>query len=430
MTLPQKADRLKKPSNALAIMPRTALITRVGRQAYDVMLFIAADQASVDPNKETFSAPLSSVIKGFEGDMRGSTSLKRHLKSMLTHVVEWQSPTDAENSESEWGACTLLAEVKVYKQKGDVWISWGYAPSLRKEMLNPSRYAQLRKATIAKFRTHAGLALYEICAKFKDNPSGLTSRQAWQWWLPVLTGRPVGPSIKTEFRFFNRDVIKPAVEEVNKFSELQIHCIEHRVGRQVHYLQFGVSMKQEEFNKVVAPVNLEDVLLAEKLGVDPELAEEMYLKHGEERFGKCVKRLQSRLSLPGGQKIISKNAYFKALLSGKEVDQSLPLSEVQQQLRLPLATLGKVAVNEATERLDSSNAKAGERVREVRTEIEELDIDTRNQLLAELKISLIERNALPAVLKRLNDGNWQSGLVMGELIRFYWRKSRGTELPS
>jgi TRAP-type uncharacterized transport system substrate-binding protein len=35
--------------------------------------------------------------------------------------------------------------------------------------------------------------------------------------------------------------------------------------------------------------------------------------------------------------------------------------------------------------------------------------------------------ASQAVMQRLNDGKWQSALIMGALIRFYWRQSRGTE---
>ena len=33
---------------------------------------------------------------------------------------------------------------------------------------------------ISQLRSHAGIALYEICARYKD--IGRTSRQAWAWW--------------------------------------------------------------------------------------------------------------------------------------------------------------------------------------------------------------------------------------------------------
>lgn len=66
------------------------------------------------------------------------------------------------------------------------------------------------------------MALYEICARYVNNPSHLTSRQNWKtWWRPVLTGVAADPE-KAEYRFFNRDVLKKAVAEVNAKSNLQI----------------------------------------------------------------------------------------------------------------------------------------------------------------------------------------------------------------
>ena len=49
------------------------------------------------------------------------------------------------------------------------------------------------------------------------------------------------------------------------------------------------------------------------------------------------------------------------------------------------------------------------------------------QLLSELKINFVERKMSPAVMKRLGDGNWESALIMGELVRFYWKRTRGTD---
>jgi hypothetical protein len=49
------------------------------------------------------------------------------------------------------------------------------------------------------------------------------------------------------------------------------------------------------------------------------------------------------------------------------------------------------------------------------------------QLLRELKQHFQDLNMSPAIMKRLERGDWQSALIMGVLIRFYWRKTRGTD---
>lgn len=63
----------------------------------------------------------------------------------------------------------------------------------------------------------------------------------------------------------------------------------------------------------------------------------------------------------------------------------------------------------------------------IRTEIAALDETSLSQLLLGLKLHLSKRNMPASVMQRLENGNWQSALVMGELMRFYWKQSRGTE---
>lgn len=70
------SDRLEKPVSTLALIPKTAAITRVGRQAYTVMLLIARDQGREDTETGMFSAPLNTVIRGFEGNVSASNDLK------------------------------------------------------------------------------------------------------------------------------------------------------------------------------------------------------------------------------------------------------------------------------------------------------------------------------------------------------------------
>ena len=413
-------DKFEKPVSALAMVPKTGAITRVGRQAYTVMMLMAREQGIEQSNSGMFSAPLNTIIRGFDGTTGSSGELKRHLRSMVTHVVEWQSPSPAESV--EWGACALLSEVRLFKKKGESWLSWAYPPSLRMEMLNPQRYAQIRRSTIAQFRTHAGLALYEICARYKDNPSHLTSKQHWHWWLPVLTGKPTPEQIKTEFRFFNRDTIKPAVEEVNEVSELIVVVREIKVGRSVEFLQFEVRKKPETSTTEIGPINLTGVVRACQLGIDPDVAEDLYLRHGETAFLKAIERLEARLALKGPT-ILSRQAYLKSLFLSRAIDDA---PEVQVELSAEELKVG-IPINEVQQRHERLQKSESERVALIRSEIEALNEASLSALLSGLKLHMESTGASQAVMQRLKDGKWQSALIMGALIRFYWRQSRGTE---
>jgi len=415
-------DRIDKPVSALAMVPKTGTITRVGRQAYTLMMFVAREQGVEDNASGMFRAPLNSVIRGYDGSTGSVKELKKHLLSMVTHVVEWQSPSPGETE--EWGACGLLSQVSLKKKNGENWLHWAYPPALRQEMLYPLRYAQIRRSTIAQFRSHAGLALYEICARYKDNPSHLTSKQHWHWWLPVLTGKPAPEEIKTEFRFFNRDTVKPAIEEVNAVSELTVTIHEYKVGRSIEFLQFEVRIKQEAVNKEAKAIDMSKVARAIQLGIDAEIAEDLFIRHGELAFAKGIERLEFRLAMPGTP-IMSRHAYLKSLLTGKAIDRPVPLEHETEAIKV-----GKLVATKpdpGIQAQDNLRKRESEKLAVVRMELEALAEPAMAQLLAELKDNFIERQMSPAAMKRLNDGKWQSALVMGELARFYWRRTRGTD---
>lgn len=413
-------DRIDKPVSTLAMVPKTGAITRVGRQAYTLMMFVAREQGSEDDKTGLFGAPLNSVIRGYDGSTGSVKELKKHLLSMVTHVVEWQSPSPAETE--EWGACGLLSQVNLKKKNGENWIYWAYPPALRQEMLYPLRYAQILRSTIAKFRSHAGLALYEICARYKDNPSHLTSKQHWKWWLPVLTGKPVPNEIKTEYRFFNRDTIKPAVEEVNEVSELIVTAHEFKVGRTIEFIQFEVRVKQEEPTKNNKAIDLSKVARAIQLGIDAEIAEDHFIRYGELAFAKAIERLEARLTMQGTP-ILSRHAYLKALLTGKAVDKPLPAVNNL----LPTEQVVSRSEDPGVHAQANFRDREAEKLRTIRSEIEDLNPAAMAQLLSELKLNFIERKVSQAVMKRLDEGKWESALIMGELVRFYWKRTRGTD---
>lgn len=411
-------DRINKPVSTLAMVPKSGAITRVGRQAYTLMMFVAREQGAEHPKTGLFGAPLNSVIRGYDGSVGTVKELKKHLLSMVTHVVEWQSPSPGETE--EWGACGLLAQVNIKKNNGENWLYWAYPPVLRQEILSPVRYAQIQRSTIAQFRSHAGLALYEICARYKNNPSRVTSKQHWKWWLPVLTGKPAPNEIKTEYRFFNRDTIKPAIDEVNEVSELIVSAHEFKVGRSIEFIQFEVRLKKEETVKKIA-VDLTKVARAIQLGIDSEIAEDHFIRHGELAFAKAIERLEARLAMPGTP-ILSRHAYLKSLLAGRVIDKPVIEEQKVDALENPKKNIdpGLIAQSSLRER-------ETERLKTIRAELASLDPAEMTKLLGELKDSFIERKMSPAAMRRLEDGNWESALVMGELARFYWKKTRGSE---
>ena len=423
-----RLTRIDKPVSTLAIVPKSGSITRIGRQAYSIMMLKAKEMRAEDPETGLFRCPIQDIIRGFEGSKGSLEELKRHLKSMVTHVVESQSPTPGETE--EWGACALLSQVSLKKEKGELWVGWAYPPALREELLSPQRFAQIRRETVALFRTYAGLALYEICCRYKDNPSHLTSRQHWRWWLPVLTGKPDQPDRKTQFRFFNRDTLKPAIEEVNEVSELEVAVIEFKRGRSIEDLQFKVRVKPPSWTQTKGdPIEAGKLTRAIELGIASDEAEELFLKFGEIEFGLAVTKLDDRLRQPGIP-IRSRVAYLRTILKGLRVEEGHSAHHAVETDTTQDATgqhkNASAHPGEAHQRrVDQVSAQ---RVKQARAEIADLSESELRSLLNALRESLRPGDLPEGVVRRLENGEWQSGLLLGKVTSFYWKKTRGAEL--
>src|SRR5687767_9505379 len=82
-------DVLRKPVNTLAIVPKSARITSLGRKSYNVLLYEAQEQGL---DKDVFRAPLERIIRGVDFDSNDHALVKKHLRAMVSTTVEWQSP--------------------------------------------------------------------------------------------------------------------------------------------------------------------------------------------------------------------------------------------------------------------------------------------------------------------------------------------------
>lgn len=428
----KELGNLMKPVSALAIVPKSSHITRVGRQAYNSMLVLAQAQGE---GAEYFEAPLSRILTGFAAAKDAAKEVKRHLRSMMTTLVEWQSPSPAETP--DWEACVLLAEARLKKVNGETWVRWAYAPTIRMELLNPQRYAQIKMQTVAQLRTHAAVALYEICARYRDNPSGVTSRQHWTWWLPVLTGAPL-ESRKTEYRFFKRDYIRPAIEDINEVSDLHIEVIEHKLGRSIDQIQFSVSKKISNKNELgateAAPVDLTQIIRAQAVGIAAGFAEDMHFRFGIDSLRDALDALERRMTLKGQPPISDPTAYIRAVLNGSKSRKASD-STAMSKADAPLTTTAgeKVIVQDKSQKTPADLQPKDmrdewERLRraQMRQEIEALEPEDLKIQLQGLRQQLLNRG-LESVIRRIDAGNWKSPIVLTHLVDFYARATHGEE---
>lgn len=322
---------LRKPVNTLAIVPKSEKITLTARKIYNVMLHHAQRQGV---GQDVYRVQFKAIATGIDFHSNNTEVIKQYFRQMATTGVEWQSPTTGEGI--RWSVSALIAHAALIKQGNELFLEWSYAPNIKQELLDPQRFAKMSLQVQAELNTMPALALYEICCRYVDNPGGLTARQSWAWWRPVLTGSPDSAAAAyLEYKIFNRDVLKKATKKVNEVSDLEIELIEHKQGRSVQDLQFRVRRKtplRVAQDHAIAPVDLKTIGAAIKAGIAQDRAERLLLKYGAKAIDEALMAMLARREHVNREPVRSPEKYLLTLLqSGQFGELKVPVSAVHKK---------------------------------------------------------------------------------------------------
>ena len=155
-------------------------------------------------------------------------SLRDALRGLAETVAEWDMLD--EKGRQEWGVSALLAHARLRDGVCD----YAYSPALAEKLHDPRVFALINLDIQRRFTSGHGLALYENCYRFVR--TGSTG-----WWPLEVFRRLMGVDDSDYYRSFkhlNAKVIKPAVEEVNRASNILVEPEFKRMGRAVTELRF------------------------------------------------------------------------------------------------------------------------------------------------------------------------------------------------
>ena len=223
--LPARHGELKKHVGAVHVKGQLSLLQR---KVSNVLLLRAYDDL---PNPEVFEHEIKlktlAEIAGF--DSNDHALLREALESLAGTTITWNLLV--EEGTEEWGVSTFLAQAVV--KNGTC--RYAYAPDLRRKLYNPEIYARINLSVQERFGSGYALALYENCVRFRRvGSTGWISLDRWRDLLGVEPGQ------YEAFKYLNRDVLKPAVEEVNRYSDIHVEMDRKREARRVVALKFSI----------------------------------------------------------------------------------------------------------------------------------------------------------------------------------------------
>ena len=402
---------LKKHVSAIHAV---ADLSALQRKLVNALLYNAYDNLLTDRDHKINTRILCDMI-GF--DSKNISYLKEALVGIVETVMQFDIMED--DGERSWEAMSLLTYVKV---KGGV-CTYRYEQSLAEKLFHPDIYSKINLSVLRNLRSSHALVLYENCLRYV----GVGQTPVWD--LALFRKLMAVEGRYKEFKFLKRDVIIPAMNEVNKHSNIQVDLLTVRQGRSVAALQFTVKpnsqlalLGMEDEDEITASEAYQSLL---KQGVSKTLARSWIIEHGEEYV---LDKIDLTLSQAATGKIKSSKVGF--LKSAIEQDFHNENTEKQKQIEVvQTAKIEREKLSRQLEALKEARRGAEASYRDHCSEmIEEafqaLSEAQRGVVSGEFRLGLGSRIYVDA----FNKSGWKDRLNAVD-IRSFW-KMRGLDLPS
>lgn len=425
------SPELRKPHEMVVMVPRSGRMTYTGRKIYTALMQVSQDRMkamdSMPPADYMFEAPLAGLLRTSGSSVNDRTAAKRYLREMRDLTVDWESTAPGDGV--KWRGFSMLSEVAIEVRGGDNWVQWSFPPTIMAALRDPVRWARLELDVLAKLSSYAAIALYEICARYRDNPSGLTSRKPTAWWSDALSQTPPG-SERREWRKIKSERVKPAIDEINEETDLEIELIEHRQGRSVTEVQFSVRKKRS-----VAParkpeelVDASLVMRGESLGIREAKLEGLLKEFGEGLVRDKLTVLEGRLGNKKLSPIDNAFSYLRSLLRNHDPEEQASTTESAPRTVAALSGPAESSKAKPQPLLTEQEQWAEERRTVIRREIEALSPERKKMLIEEAMQYLASKGMMNAVLKRRADqGDMMHGMLGATVVRLYGMREYGPE---
>lgn len=281
IVLEPESKEFRKANSAVSVRVKSGpMLSLLARRLFNVMLYYTQHLGSPGVNapqpwpacqnpEDYYWIPLPDIANDAKWGSKDHKAVITTLQQLQTTLVESDDPS------GRFSSVQLVGSVQFIKGSGrrPSLVGWEFPRSTRDILSNPDFYTKLSIFHLTSLRTTGGAALYEIAKRYLTNVGGRTSKNSWQWWNETLSGRsPTEKQVKSsktskltkesepEYRYFKRDVLTPAIAEVNN-TDINVRLEEIRTGRKITDLQFIVTpAKQTTLELPPGPV-IDSVLL-------------------------------------------------------------------------------------------------------------------------------------------------------------------------
>lgn len=366
LVIEPEPKEFRKANSAVSVRVKSGpTLSMMGRRLFNVMLYHAQTMGAPGVNapeprgacpnpKDYYWIPLPDIAHDAAWGSKDHKLVISTLQQLQTTLVESDDPSGL------FSSVQLVGSVHLLKGSGrrPSMIGWEFPRSTRDILSNPDFYTKLSIFHLTSLQTTGGAALYEIAKRYLTNVGGKTCKNHWHWWHDTLTGRQIGSVQYPEYRYFKRDVLTPAIEEVNR-TDINVVLNETRVGRLVTDLQFIVSLAQQT-SLELPPGPVIDSALLERvcaLGFTERQACEVLGATADAYLRSTLELVEERLADKSLEPLKSPVAFMRKALKDDYVSSAKPKAKAAAAKPPVMAEIESPAAAERRARVEAALKK-------------------------------------------------------------------------
>jgi hypothetical protein len=428
--------RLNKPNQALVIKPEKGKLAGNGLKLHLALLFKSQQQMLATgegiPNSDYMFEAAVIDLMGLinvsdSSDIR--QSLKGYFIEMMSTVVRWESPDANKSSTVIWAGMPMLSFAKLELREGKLWAIWQLPGPLLKAIADPTLYTPLDLLAVSRLSSYSAIALYQICARYRHNPSGVTSKNTPDWWLDAMISTPAidqktKKRIIREWRKKKNAIVIPAIQEINTLTDIEVELIEFRenapgAGKSVTGVQFTVKKKRNSVPIPKIAIDMEIVRMCIKLNI-PQIIVDSYAKtYSDEQIKTALYKLESRMGRTDLDIIDKPVTYFSKILRDEEAKQKVEISDFVVR-----TTIQELVAKGDQDQYPVELISAFTRIK---IEFQNLDIEVQRTFAEKAFIYLQNAGLSTASMSRNMSQNVWNGILLPKMLDMYGEETYGPE---
>ena len=228
---------LRKPTGTIQIGNRFSLTER---KLLNTLIWHSQENERVTGSERTLSIAEVFHVIGWTKS-KNKDDLKQAVRKLAGTTVEWNE--FSQDQKQSWTVCTFLSSGKITKNE----LKYRLNPEIVNQINRPTLYAKMQLLIQGQFNKRHSLILYEFFLDFisRQHEKHLILEEVELSLLYKLLGLQVSSyAAKGNYRFFNRDILKPSLQEINEYSDLDVSAKPHRYRRAIYALDFTVKRKK------------------------------------------------------------------------------------------------------------------------------------------------------------------------------------------